>query len=94
MRFHLGEIPESPDFVPDETWKTLREPSIWGMQLIAFPIAILSAGIIALLWISITPLLQPGTFKFLVPIGILLSCFVSVLIIHELIHATIHPLLS
>jgi hypothetical protein len=92
MRFHLGEIPDSPDFVPDETWKTMHEPSIWGMQLIAFPIGILSVGIIALLWINITPLLRPGTFKFPVPIGILLFCFVSVLIIHELIHATIHPM--
>jgi hypothetical protein len=92
MRFHLGEIPESADFIPDKAWKTLRLPSIWGIQLIAFPIGILSAGILALLWIRFTPLLQPGTIKFPVPIGILLSCFVSVLIVHELIHASILPM--
>jgi len=92
MRFHLGEIPESPDFIPDEAWKVLQIPSIWGMQLIAFPIGILFLGLMALLWISLTPLLRPGTVKFPAPIGMLLACFVSVLIIHELVHASILPM--
>jgi hypothetical protein len=91
MRFHLGEIPEAPEFIPDKAWKNLRLPSIWGMQLIAFPIGILCAGLMALLWISTTPLLRPGMNNFPIPIGVLLACFVSVLIVHEFIHATIFP---
>jgi hypothetical protein len=35
MQFHLGGIPDAQDFVPDETWKSLREPGPWLMQLFA-----------------------------------------------------------
>jgi hypothetical protein len=35
MRLNLGGIPEPKDFIPDETWRALREPGPWLMQLVA-----------------------------------------------------------
>jgi hypothetical protein len=55
MRFHLGDIPSSPDFVPDASWKPLRQPSPWMALLAAYPIGIVAAGMVTVLWLAITP---------------------------------------
>src|SRR5687767_15402344 len=55
MRFHLGDIPGSSDFVPDASWKPLRQPSPWMGLLAAYPIGIVAAGMVSILWLAITP---------------------------------------
>jgi Putative zincin peptidase len=87
MRFHLGGIPNSPDFSPDPPWSALREPSPWLFQFIATPIGIVCGGIVAVLWFVITPLRAappPEAWT-------LLPSFAGLVVVHELIHAATHP---
>jgi len=91
MRFHFGAIPGSPDFTPDKSWKALREPTPWVMQLVALPIGVASAAAVALLWFVITPL-RAATLG-VTPFGSLLS-LVGIVLVHELIHAFVHPLMG
>jgi len=56
MRFHLGSIPASDDFVPGGCWRALREPSPWLAQFCAVPIAVATAVLMAILWHFINPL--------------------------------------
>jgi len=87
MEFRIGAIPETPDFVPDDSWKPLREPTPWVMQFVAFPLAIGMGGLMAVLWLFLTPLQADQMVS---PI-VLFSSFVGVIPIHELIHVAIHP---
>jgi len=90
MRFHLGGIPESQDFTPDESWKPLREPNPWVMQLFAIPLGFAAFIAVGALWIYATPL--TGVFfesaDFL---GLALAPLVPLIVVHELIHALVHP---
>lgn len=95
MRFHLGSFPESADFIPDASWRAFedQEQSIWIWQLKAFPIAIINMGVIMLIWIILTPvegILRDISFP--LPLKGFLICFISVLIVHELIYAALHPM--
>jgi hypothetical protein len=56
MRLHFGAIPSSPDFTPDTLWKSLGYPSPWMEKLVAFPIGMFAAVVVAVLWFAITPL--------------------------------------
>lgn len=90
MRFHLGGVPNDPDFVPDGTWKALREPSPWLMQLYAFPLGLIAFGGIGALWFCTTNLKasvldSPG----FIVLGFL--AFFPLIVAHELIHALVHP---
>jgi len=87
MRFHLGAIPSSPDFVPDASWRSLREPSPWLANLLALPIGVVAAVIVAVLWFLATPL-RDITPAMSLP-AFLLS-FASIVVVHELIHALVH----
>ena len=89
MRFHLGAIPGPPDFVPDASWRSLRQPSPWLEKLPVLPIGVVAAAAVAVLWLLITPLrdLRPAMS---LP-GFLLS-FAGLVVVHELIHALVHPL--
>ena len=87
MRFHLGGIPPTPEFSPDATWKPMREPSPWVMQLLALPIGIAACALIAALWLFLTPLKS----IWMDPPEILLVLLVVIIPIHELIHAAVHP---
>jgi hypothetical protein len=89
MRFHLGAIPTSPDFTPDVPWKPLREPSPWLAQFIAFPVGVLTAALMVVLWLSITPL---GDAMFAMPTPSVLMSLAGLLIVHELVHAAAHPM--
>jgi hypothetical protein len=93
MKFHLGALPDSPEFIPDDSWQSTREPSIWGFQFLAIPIAIISTVVVAFLWVTITPVGHPlGPIAFSLPIvGFRLVCLVGVLAAHELIHVLLHP---
>ena len=89
MRFHLGAIPSSPDFVPDTSWRSLREPSPWLTNLLALPIGIAAAAAVAVLWFLVTPL-RGVTPSISLP-AFLLS-FAGIVVVHELIHALVHPM--
>ncbi len=91
MRVHLGAIPNSPDFVPDESWKPIREPSPWLMQLIAFPIGVVAAVLIVVLWFAATPLRLPSPMPIISPF-VFLALFAGIVVVHELIHAAVHPM--
>lgn len=88
MRFHLGAIPETPDFSPDETWRTLREPTPWVVQFLALPIGIAAAGIVLVLCFMITP---PEKLTGTMSIPALVFLVVGIVVVHELIHAAVHP---
>jgi hypothetical protein len=87
MRIHIGEIPDSPDFIPDESWKALVEPTPWIMQALSLPVGLALAFAIAVLWMILTPLLQG-------PPPSLGTCVVALLAIvpaHESLHLVTHP---
>ncbi len=88
LRFHLGAIPSSPDFTPGALWKSLGYPSPWMEKLVVFPIGIVAAVVVAVLWLAITPL-QEVTPRMSLP-GFLVS-FAGIVVVHELLHAAVHP---
>ena len=89
MRFHLGAIPESPNFTAYGYWESLREPTPWLMQLIALPIGVGSAAMVAYLWLVLTPL--PATAFTKAPLTLFFS-LVAIVPVHEFIHACMHPM--
>jgi hypothetical protein len=90
MRFHLGAIPDSPDFVPDASWRPLRQmPAPWIENLLALPIGVFAALIVAALWFHVSPL-QDITPAMSLPAYLLLV--VGFVVVHELIHALVHPM--
>jgi hypothetical protein len=56
MRLHIGEIPDSPDFVPDDSWTLMVEPTPWIMQLLSLPVGLTLALALGVLWMTLTPL--------------------------------------
>ncbi len=88
MQFHVGAIPETPDFRPVSPWQSMREPQPWLMQMLALPIGIAMAGVVGFLWLVLTPL-RDTSWTLSIP-GFLLS-FVGIVVVHELIHAVVHP---
>src|SRR5512134_2919791 len=90
MRFHLGAIPSSPDFVPDAPWRALRQPpSPWTENLLALPIGVVAAVTVAASWFLVTPL-RDITPAMSLPAFLLL--FAGLVVIHEFIHALAHPM--
>lgn len=93
MKFHLGKIPES-DFKPDESWTPLREPTPWLMQLCALPIGLVVAFAVGYGWSFILhdlpPLRLAGRGAVVALISFLLS-FPLLIVVHEFIHAWVHP---
>jgi len=93
MRFHLGAIPSSPDFVPDASWKPLRQPSPWMALLAAYPIGIVAAGMVSILWLAVTPFRLQDVVSTMSLRGFLVS-FAGMVVVHELIHLVVHPMLG
>lgn len=90
MRLHFGAIPGSPDFTPDALWKPLRTPSLWMERLVFLPIGIVATGVVAVLWLAITPLqVRDVTSTISLP-GILVS-FAGMVVVHEMLHVAVHP---
>jgi Putative zincin peptidase len=90
MRFHLGAIPSSPDFVPDAAWRPLRQASApWLENLLALPIGVVAAVIVAVLWFVLTPLsdIMPP-----MSVPTFLLVFAGLVVVHEGIHALLHPM--
>lgn len=91
MRFHLGDIPGSSDFVPDASWKPLRQPSPWMALLAAYPIGFVAAGMVSILWLAITPFQLQDVTSTMSLRGFLVS-FAGMVVVHELIHLVVHPM--
>ena len=91
MRFHLGDIPCSPDFVPDASWKPLRQPSPWMALLAACPIGMVAAGMVTVLWLAITPFQLRDVTSTMSWRGLLVS-FAVMAVVHELLHLVVHPM--
>jgi hypothetical protein len=92
MIFKFGPFPDAPEFTPDDSWILLSEPSPWGFQLRAIPIAVITTAILASLWIVLTPVWHViATMTFPLPISKFIACLVGVLVTHEIIHTLAHP---
>ena len=91
MRLHLGAIPSSPDFTPEALWKPLKAPSPWMALLVALPIGIVAAVVVAVLWLAITPLQVRDVTSTMFLRGFLVS-FAGMVVVHELIHVAVHPM--
>jgi len=89
MRFHLGPIPSSPDFVPDASWRSLRAPPPWLGGLLALPIGVVAAVVVVMLWLLVMPLRDIASA---VSLPVLLFSFAGIIVVHELIHALVHPM--
>jgi hypothetical protein len=92
MRFCLGPIPEDATFDPvADGWTRLREPRPGLVMLVAIPLGILMAGVLALAWSAIVPLeMSGGTFSFTITLPGLLLALLSLaglIAAHELLHA-------
>ena len=86
MRFHLGAVPESPDFVTDG-WKPLREPGPILMQVFALPIGLAVSTLMVLAWLYLTPVTKyPSASPLWLVLGLLF-----LFPVHELLHAIVHP---
>jgi hypothetical protein len=90
MQFRLGRIPDARDFVPDQTWKPLREPGPWLMQLFALPLGLAAFVSIGWLWFWATPL-NGKCFESPAFLNLGLFSFIPMVVVHELIHAAVHP---
>jgi putative zincin peptidase len=94
MRFHLGAIPEGPDFPSEASWRPIREPGPLLMQFCALPLGLIAFVAVGWCWArlvtwSFIPSSAPG-------MGLLFAAlfFLSmpaIIVVHELIHAGVHP---
>ena len=90
MRLHFGAITNSPDFVPDASWRSLLQASSpMSENLLALPFGVVAAAIVAALWFLVTPL-RDITPAMSLPAFLLL--FAGLVVVHELIHALVHPM--
>src|SRR3712207_6491817 len=89
MRFHLGAIPSSPDFVPDPPWRRLREPSTWLERLVVLPIGVVAAALVGALWFGLTPLRD---VRHAISLPAVLLSLAGTVVVHELLHALVHPM--
>ena len=93
MRFHNGAVPEDPAFQPEEQgWKPIREPGVWGMQLMAIPVAFLLVLISAgLIWPALPDGFFTSGFHFDLPLWKLALTLIVIIPVHEFIHALCSP---
>ncbi|HCC46984.1 MAG TPA: hypothetical protein DEQ38_02530 [Elusimicrobia bacterium] len=56
MKFHIGGVPETTDFRPDASWRTVLGPGLWGLQLLAVLPALIFAAAVAWLWSYLIPI--------------------------------------
>ena len=92
MILKYGPLPEQPEFVPDDRWFLVREPSLPGFQLRAIPIALVTIALLAALWIVLTPIMQiVNRLTFPLRVFNFILCLLGVIVVHELIHVSIHP---
>ena len=98
MRLHIGQPPATPDFTPQtDGWTPLNEPSPMVLNLIATPIGILAAVLIATGWgtSNLHIEFKSSDYGPLVPLLLIVAVFgigfPALIAIHELIHALGYP---
>ncbi|WP_035612345.1 DUF3267 domain-containing protein [Haloferula sp. BvORR071] len=91
MRLHHGAIPE--DFEPDESWRSIREPGPFGLQLMALPVGILCAALTLFAWAQLgaAPGMHFRGVGLWGEIGLVMLSFPILIVVHELLHAAVHP---
>ncbi len=88
MIFHFGAIPEDADFLPEQDgWTALREPSPWVAQLLAVPVAAIAGLGTGYLWAVLTD----GSWIWPNPDWWLVPLLLGLVVVHELVHALLHP---
>ncbi len=92
MRFHVGPVPDEPDFKPEEEpWSPIREPGPALFQLLALPIALVVAFVLAKIWwslpISNIRVVIVSAREALAALAVALA----VVGLHELLHALMMP---
>jgi hypothetical protein len=87
MRLHIGEIPNSPDFVPDESWTPVVEPTPWVMQVLSLPLGLVLAFALGVLWVTLTPLLHGPPPS----VGTCIGALLAIVPAHESLHLVMHP---
>jgi hypothetical protein len=90
MQFRVGPPPNLPEFVPSSPWIALREPNTWVFQLCALPLGLATFLALGALWLLLTPLSGSAFGSMFDSILPFLS-FVPLIVVHELIHAAVHP---
>lgn len=86
MKFYFGMPPENEAFSPElEGWKPIKEPSVWGAQLLSLPICIATIIPLNSLWGGIFARLPDGDRLWMAIL------FVVSMIAHELIHGVLNP---
>ncbi|MEW6352179.1 MAG: DUF3267 domain-containing protein [Thermodesulfobacteriota bacterium] len=91
MIFHFGAVPEDPDFMPEqEGWTALREPSPWVTQLCAAPVAAAAGFGTVCLWAVLTEVSAEWPY----PDWWLVPLFLGLVLLHEMLHALLHPRLA
>jgi hypothetical protein len=87
MRLHIGGIPDSPDFVPDESWTFLVEPTPWVMQALSLPVGLTLALVLAVLWMTLTPVGHGPAPS----VGECCGALLAIVPAHEALHLVMHP---
>jgi hypothetical protein len=91
MRWHVGPIPENPEFQPEEEgWRPLREPTPWVAQLLAVPVAIAITAATLYAWHLLIPAKVLWS-KLGAAVLLSLPAYVMLVPIHECVHAACHP---
>src|SRR5688572_13064520 len=101
MRLHVGPVPDNPDFHPvEEGWRPLREPSAGIFSLVGGGVGILVGAVMAALWALILQremkfeahyLAGTGWGEVLLLLATPILGIVLLIVVHELIHAAVHP---
>ena len=86
MRFHIGPIPKSNNFEPDDSWNSIKEAPPEKAQWFAAPLGFIAAILVFLIWKNLTPFIidMPSLL-------VLIISYIGMIIIHELLHALAHP---
>jgi hypothetical protein len=91
MQWHVGPVPEGA-FAPGPEWRPLDEPEPERLVRLAARYGFVAAALLALGWAKLTPLgfehlgmPSPGTWALMLP------AFALLVLVHELLHAVVHP---
>ena len=79
MNLHLGSFEDRFESSKNSDWKLVTKPDIKRWQLLAFPVAIINMGVLALMWVLFTPAKsQLNSILLPIPIFGFLFCLVGV----------------
>lgn len=92
MRFHLGPVPEDPEFDPEvDGWIRLREPRPGVLLRVAIPLGMLMAASLLFVWSLIVPFGGlSGSFSLTITLpGLLVAtgALIGFVLVHEALHA-------